>query len=83
MGFDPRDRRGLMQFVGAGGAVRRIELASWPQRASRWVHPPAEPKGKPKRKVKWADEKEAADKKSEVSAGKQLIALLKQRGQRV
>ena len=63
-----------------------MDLASWPQCASRWVHPPenkvkALRSGlKGKKKVKWADEKEAVEKKPDVSSGQQLIALLKRQG---
>lgn len=86
VGFHPVDRRGVMTFVDACGNECSVDLASWPQRASRWVHPPenkveALRSGlKSKKKLKWADEKEAVEKKREVSSGQQLIALLKRRG---
>ena len=55
-----------------------MNLVSWPQRASHWVHQeeaaekPRNPKGpKSSKTVHWAD------KKKDVSSGKQLIALLK------
>ena len=40
VGFHPVDRRELMAFVDGLGNKCTADLASWPQLANRWVHPP-------------------------------------------
>ena len=75
-----------MAFEDGQGNECTIDLASWPQCASSWVHPPENKVEalcsglKGKKRVKWADEKEAVEKKPDVSSGQQLIALLKRWG---
>ena len=77
VGFDPTDKRGVMHFINGEGKIRQVNLASWPQRASRWVHNEEKPSKAPTKTVRWAD------KKKDVNSGKQLIALLKQQGRRL
>ena len=61
VGCHPVDRRGVMAFVDGRGNECTVDLASWPQYASRWVHPPENKVEalclglKGKKKVKWAD----------------------------
>ena len=86
VGFDPQDKRGVMNFINGDGEVRQVELASWPQRATRWVHPPAEDAPTPPRMQKAAKGAKTvrwSDRKKDVNSGKQLIALLKEQGRRV
>ena len=86
MGFHPVDRKGVMSFVDGWGNECTMDLASWPQRANRWVHPPVNKVKalcsglKGKKRVKWADEKEAIEKRQDMFSGQQLIALLKRWG---
>ena len=75
-----------MAFVDGRGNECTVDLTSWPQCASRWVQPPenkveALRSGlKGKKNIKWAAEKEAVEKRQDVSSGQKLIALLKRRG---